>query len=65
MNHIASSPDGTAYTRRDIDQWADDLARIRAVAHRRRLLGHPDVALELGCAVLERRLANMRAEVER
>jgi hypothetical protein len=65
MNHNTSSRGGTAYTARDIAQWTSDLARIRAVARRRRLLGRPDVALEMGCAVLERRLTEMRQEVER
>jgi hypothetical protein len=53
-----------AHTRRDIAQWTGDLARIRAVARRRRLMGRPDVALEAGCAVLERRLGEMRKEAE-
>jgi hypothetical protein len=44
---------------------ADDLARIRAVARRKRLLRHGDVGLELGCAVLERRLAAMTMETAR
>jgi hypothetical protein len=39
--------------------WRNELGRIRAVARRRRLLGHPDPILELGCAALERRLAEM------
>jgi hypothetical protein len=65
MHHIASSPDGTAYTCDDLDLWADDLARIRDVARRRRLLGTPDIALELGCIILECRLDAMRQEVER
>jgi len=46
----------------DIAEWAADLARIRAVARRRRLLGRPDAILEAGCAILERRLAEMRME---
>jgi hypothetical protein len=65
MHHITPSRDGTAYSRRDLDQWADDLARIRDVARRRRLLGRPDVALELGCIILECRLDAMRQEVQR
>jgi hypothetical protein len=54
-----------AYSLADCDQFAEDLARIRDVARRRRLLGMPDIALELGCSILERRLAEMRREAER
>jgi hypothetical protein len=54
-----------AYSLSDIEQWADDLRRIRGTAQRKRLLGYPDVALEAGCFVLERRLAEMRRGVQR
>jgi hypothetical protein len=64
MNDTKSPRGGkAAYTVDDLAMWGEDLARIRDAARRKRLLGYPDVALEMGCAVLERRLAEMRREV--
>jgi hypothetical protein len=45
----------------EIRHWRGELHRIQQVARRRRLLGHPDAILELGCDVLERRLSRMEA----
>jgi hypothetical protein len=64
-SNTTSSNRKVRYSIDDIDQWAVDLRRIRAVARRRRLLGRPDLPLEAGCAILERRLAQMRREAER
>ena len=62
-DHITPARDRESYTTEDLNYFASTLARISAVAQRKRILGHADPALEAGCIVLQRRLALMRQEV--